>query len=365
MAQKDYYGVLGLKRGASEAEIKKAFRRLARKYHPDVNPGDKQAEAKFKEIAEAYEVLGDPKNRAQYDQMGDQAFREFFAGRRAASAGYGGYRSSFRDMDFSDLFGDLFGEREVFRSRGPARGEDYVYQLEIGFMDAIRGTSTQIHLRKEESCPICKGSGADPSGKWVTCQQCGGSGMVELSRERTVLRQVCPRCNGEGRISETPCKSCGGNGRAPKEETISVKIPPGVDDGSKLRVAGKGGQGMDGGPPGDLYVQIRIRPHPEFTRKGDDIYSRVEISVPEAVLGDKVRVPTVDGMVHMTIPPGTQNGQKLRLKGRGAPRLRGSERGDHYVEVRVLIPRKIDGETRRIFRDLKGKLSSSRLRERN
>jgi len=357
MAQKDYYGVLGLKRGASEAEIKKAFRRLARKYHPDVNPGNKQAEAKFKEIAEAYEVLGDPQNRAQYDQMGDQAFREFFAGRRAEAAGYGGYRSSFRDMDFSDLFGDLFGEREVFRSRGPTRGEDYVYQLEIGFMDAIRGTSTHIHLRKEEFCPICKGSGADPSGKSVTCQQCGGSGMLEISREGTVLRQVCPRCDGEGRISETPCKSCGGNGRASKEETISVKIPPGVDDGSKLRIAGKGGQGIDGGPPGDLYVQIRIRPHPEFTRKGDDIYSRVEISVPEAVLGDKVRVPTVDGMVNMTIPPGTQNGQKLRLKGRGAPRLRGSGRGNHYVELRVSIPRKIDEETRRIFQDLKGKLS--------
>ncbi len=349
--------MLGLKRGASEAEIKKAFRRLARQYHPDVNPGDKQAEARFKEIAEAYEVLGDPKNRAKYDQMGDQAFREFFAGRQAEAAGYGGYRSSFRDMDFSDLFGDLFGEREVFRSRGPTRGEDYLYQLEIGFMDAIRGASTQIRLRKEEFCPICKGSGADPSGKWVTCQQCGGSGMVEISREGTVLRQVCPRCDGEGRISETPCKSCGGNGRAPKEETISVKIPPGVDDGSKLRIAGKGGQGIDGGPPGDLYVQIRIRPHPEFTRKGDDIYSRVEISVPEAVLGDKVRVPTVDGMVNMTIPSGTQNGQKLRLKGRGAPRLRGSGRGDHYVEVRVLIPKKIDEETRRIFQDLRIKLS--------
>lgn len=357
MPQKDYYGVLGLNKGASEAEIKKAFRRLARKYHPDVNPGDKEAEAKFKEIAEAYEVLGDPKNRAQYDQMGDQAFREFFTGSREEAAGHGGYRSSFRDMDFSDLFGDLFGQREVYRSRGPTRGEDYLYQLKIGFMDAIRGTSTHIRLRKEEFCPICKGSGADPSGKWVTCHQCSGSGMVELSREQTLIRQVCPRCKGEGRINENPCKSCGGSGRTEKEETISVKIPPGVDDGSKLRIGGKGGHGMDGGPPGDLYVHIHIRPHPVFTRKGDDIYSKVEVSIPEAVLGSKVQVHTVDGMVNLTVPQGTQNGQKLRLKGRGAPILRGSGRGDHYVEVRVLIPRKIDEETRRIFQDLRAKLS--------
>jgi len=357
MPQKDYYGVLGLKKGANEADIKKAFRRLARKYHPDVNPGDKEAEAKFKEIAEAYEVLGDSKNRAQYDQMGDQAFREFFTERQKEAAGYGGYHSSFRDMDFSDLFGDLFGEREAYRSRGPTRGEDYLYQLEIGFMDAIQGTSTQIRLRKEELCPICIGSGVDPSGKWVTCHQCSGSGMVELSRGRTVLRQVCPRCKGEGRINENPCKSCGGRGRMEKEETISVKIPPGVDDGSKLRIGGKGGHGMDGGPPGDLYVHIRIRPHPVFTRKGDDIYSRVEVSIPEAVLGSKVQVHTVDGLVNLTVPQGTQNGQKLRLKGRGAPRLRGSGRGDHYVEVRVLIPRKIDEETRRIFQDLRTKLS--------
>jgi molecular chaperone DnaJ len=363
MAGKDYYSVLGLKRGSSETEIKKAFRTLARKYHPDVNPGDKEAEAKFKEVAEAYEVLGDPKKRAEYDRMGDQAFREFYAGRREERAGYGGYRSSFRDMDFSDLFGDLFGERE-YRFRGPARGEDYVNQLDIGFMDAIRGASTQIRLRREEFCPTCNGSGADPSGKWVTCQQCGGSGMVELSRERMVFSQVCPRCNGDGRINDTPCKRCGGRRRVEKEETISVKIPPGVDDGTKLRIAGKGGQGTDGGPPGDLYVQIRIRPHPIFTRKADDIYSKVEISIPEAVLGGKVRVPTVDGTVNLTIPPGTQNGQKLRLKGRGAPRLEGYGRGDHYVEVRVSIPKKIDEGTRKIFQELRDKLPSVAPRSR-
>jgi molecular chaperone DnaJ len=362
MAQKNYYEVLGLKKGASEAEIKKAFRRLARKYHPDVNPGDKGAEARFKDISEAYEVLGDPKKRAEYDQMGDQAFRDFFTGRREEAAGYGGYRSSFRDMEFSELFGDLFERGETFRPRGRARGEDYLYQLEIGFTDAIGGASTEIRLRKEDVCPTCNGSGGDPSGKRVTCQQCGGSGMVELSRERMTVRQVCPRCHGEGRINETPCGGCRGRGRVEREETVSVKIPPGVRDGSKLRIAGKGGQGMDGGPPGDLYIQIRIGPHPIFSRKGDDIYSTVEVSIPEAVLGGKVQVSTLDGMVNMTIPPGTQNGQKLRLKGRGAPHLKGSGRGDHYVEVRVLIPKKIDEETRKIFQDLGAKFSRSTSR---
>jgi molecular chaperone DnaJ len=362
MAQKDYYDVLGLKKGASEAEIKKAFRRLARKYHPDVNPGDKGAEARFKEISEAYEVLSDPKKRAEYDQMGDQAFRDFFRGRREEAAGDGGYRSSFRDMDFSELFGDLFEKREAVRPRGPIRGEDYLYQLEIGFMDAIRGASTQIRLRKEEACPTCNGSGGDPSGKWVNCGQCGGSGMVEFSRERMMVRQVCPRCHGEGRINETPCKDCQRRGRVERDETVSVKIPPGVNDGSTLRIARKGGQGMNGGPPGDLYVRIRIGPHPVFSRKGDDIHSSVDVSIPEAVLGGKVQVSTVDGGVNMTIPPGTQNGQKLRLKGRGAPHLKGSGRGDHYVEVRVLIPKKIDEETRKIFQDLGTKLSRSRSR---
>ena len=340
MAQKDYYDVLGLKKGVSEAEIKKAFRRLARQYHPDVNAGDKEAEEKFKGVSEAYDVLGDPKKRAEYDHMGDQAFREFYTGRREATGGGGGYRSSFRDMDFADLFGDLFGQKTTYRSSGPVRGDDYAYQL-----------------RKEEVCPMCKGSGADPGGEWVTCPQCDGSGTMELSKGQMVMRQVCPRCRGEGRISETPCKGCGGRGRVEKEETVSVKIPPGVDEGSKLRIAGKGGQGIDGGPPGDLYIQIRLRPHPPFTRKGDDIYSKLEISISEAVLGAKVRVATVDGTVNMAIPPGAQNGQKFRLKGRGAPRLKRSGRGDHYVEVRVLIPKKLDEKTRKIFQDLGERLS--------
>jgi molecular chaperone DnaJ len=362
MPQKDYYDVLGLKKGASEAEIKKAFRRLARQYHPDVNPGDKEAEEKFKKVSEAYDVLGDPKRRAEYDNMGDQAFREFYTGRREATAGFGGYRSSFRDMDFADLFGDLFEQKTTYQSRGPVRGEDYLYQLEIGFMDAIRGASTQIRLRKEEVCPMCKGSGADPGSEWVTCPQCSGSGMVELSKGQMVMRQMCPRCHGQGRMSKTPCKGCGGRGRVEKEETVSVKIPPGVDEGSKLRIAGKGGGGIDGGPPGDLYIQIRLKPHPHFTRVGDDIYSRLEISISDAVLGAKVRVSTVDGTVNMAIPPGAQNGQKFRLKGRGAPRLKKSGRGDHYVEIRVLIPKKIDEKTRKIFQDLRERLSANASR---
>jgi len=363
MTKKDYYKILGVKKDASQDEIKKAFRKLARKYHPDVNPGDKAAEAKFKEISEAYEVLSDPKARKEYDTRDSFDFSDFF-GQRAAGAGagssYRGFRKGFTHVDLGDIFGDIFsggpamgGAKRAYRSSSaPRKGKDIYYKMWIDFMDAIRGTRTEINLDHEVACNVCGGTGVSPSGKWETCPECGGSGRIQMGGLWGSSQQTCPVCHGTGRVNQTPCVACGGTGRQRKTERISVNIPKGVDHGSKVRLAGKGEPGLNGGPPGDLYIEIQLSPHPVFTRKGGDLYCKVPISVTEAVLGGIIEVPTIDGTVKMKIPPGTPSGKRFRLAGKGVKPLKGTRKGDQYVEVEVAIPKNIDERAKKLFREL-------------
>lgn len=363
MTKKDYYKILGVKKDASQDEIKKAFRKLARKYHPDLNPGDKVAEAKFKEISEAYEVLSDKKARKEYDTRDSFDFSDFFGQRASGTAGgasFRGFRKGFSRVDLNDIFGDIFGDeafmgsskRGYTRSSMSRRGKDVYYKMWVDFMDAIRGTKTEINLDHEVACSVCGGTGVSPSGKWDTCPECGGSGRIQMAGLGIPIQQTCPVCHGTGRVNQTPCAACGGSGKQRKTERISVKIPPGVDNGSKVRLSGKGEPGINGGPPGDLYIEIQLRPHPFFTRKGGDIYCKVPISIPEAALGGSIEVPTINGTVKMKVPPGTPNGKRFRLAGKGIKSLKGNHKGDQYVEVEVVIPKNVSGRARQIFEEL-------------
>lgn len=347
--KEDYYKILGIDRNADEKEIKRAYRRLARKYHPDVNPGDKTAEQKFKEINEAYEVLSDPKKRADYDRFGHAAFEPGFGA--GPGPGFETFEEAFefpRDFGFGDIFGDLFGRRA---ERVPKKGEDITYSIEISLEDAVFGTSPRLTLNKESLCSECGGTGAQ-KGTLQVCPDCKGTGQISTRKGFFSLSQTCVKCRGTGRISTATCRVCGGRGKTLKTETISVNIPPGVEDGSKVRVAGMGGAGERGGPPGDLYIITKIRPHPFFERKGDDLYCEVPISMSEAVLGAKIEIPTIDGMASMVIPAGTNSGQIFRLKGKGVPHLKGGTRGDQYCSVKIIGPKVIDDKTRELFREL-------------
>jgi len=352
--KRDYYEVLGVNKGASQADIKKAFRKLARKYHPDVNPGNKTAEQKFKEMSEAYEVLSDAGKRKQYDQFGHAAFGGGYG--PGPEAGFGGSRPGaeyFRGGNFEgfgDIFGDLFGERA--RPRGPHKGEDTTYAVEVDLEDAVYGKTMQVDLRREAACATCGGSGAQPGTGRRTCPTCMGSGSVSQGRGFMQIAQPCPTCRGEGTINPNPCRTCGGRGVVPKSERINVKVPPGVDNGSKIRVAGMGGPGEKGGPPGDVYIITKVRPHPYFERKGDNLYSEAKVTVKEAALGDKIELPTVDGMVSLTVPPGVQTGQQLKLKGKGVPHLGGGGVGDHYVTLKVVTPTGLGEREKELLREL-------------
>lgn len=354
--KRDYYEVLGVKKDASQADIKKAFRKLARKYHPDVNPGNKTAEQNFKEMSEAYEVLSDAGKRQQYDQFGHAAFGGGYGPGPEAGPGFGGQRPGaehFRSGNFEgfgDIFGDLFGERA--RPRGPHKGEDTTYAVEVDLEDAIYGRTMQVDLRREATCATCGGSGAQPGTSRRTCPTCMGSGSVSQGRGFMQIAQPCPTCGGEGTINPNPCRICGGRGVVPRSERINVKIPPGVDNGSKIRVAGMGGPGEQGGPPGDVYIITKVRPHPYFERKGDNLYSEAKITVREATLGDKIEIPTVDGMVSLTVPPGVQTGQQLKLKGKGVPHLGGGGVGDHYVTLKVVTPTGLGDREKDLLREL-------------
>jgi molecular chaperone DnaJ len=352
--KRDYYDVLGISRSASEADVKKAFRKLARKYHPDVNPSDKSAEQKFKEMNEAYEVLSDPKKRQQYDQFGHAAFDAGFGQGGGPGAGFEGFTQGaefFRGGGgFEDIFGNVFGERAA--SRGPARGGDITYAVEIDLEDAIYGKTMQVDLRRDVACSACGGTGAQPGTSRRTCPTCMGAGSVRQGRGFMQFAQACPTCHGEGTINPNPCRTCGGGGVVPKSERINVKIPPGVDNGSKVRVAGMGAPGERGGKPGDVYIVTKVRPHSYFERKGDNLYSEAGVTFKEAALGEKIEIPTVDGMVSLTVPAGVQTGQQLKLKGKGVPHLGGGGTGDHYVTIKVVTPAGLSERGKELLREL-------------
>ncbi len=350
---KDYYEVLGIPKGSKIEDVKKAYRKLARKYHPDVNPGDADAERKFKEIGEAYSVLSDPKRKEAYDRYGHAGFEGY--GPEAGPGGFGGFRPE--DMggfgagvDFSDIFVDIFGA--AGRRMGPMKGLDSQYTMEIDLEDAIFGTTANLTVNRDASCAACGGTGNRPGSKPIECPDCKGTGKVRSGKMFFAVNQACARCKGTGKLGFDPCSSCRGRGVTPVTEQLKVKIPAGVDNGSKVRVAGKGGAGSGGGPPGDLYIITKVRPHGFFERKGDNLYCEMPVTITEAALGTKIDVPTKDGMVTMTVPPGTQSGQTLRLRGKGVPHLGGTGAGDQYVKISVVVPEKLTEQARQLLRDL-------------
>jgi len=359
MEFKDYYATLGVPKTATEKEIKQAYRRLARKYHPDVNPGNKQAEEKFKEISEAYEVLSDKDKRAKYDQYG-----EYW--RQATKAGAEGWPGGFTTQTgpgapefdlgggFSDLFETLFGGRtRTTTSRGRTRqapGRDITHDIEVTLEEAYSGATRNLVLTVPEACPVCGGTGDQPGARRQTCPTCRGTGRS--SGIGGLLGQDCETCGGAGTVAAERCSNCRGTGSVERQRRLEVKIPPGVDEGSKIRLAGEGSPGVPGGPRGDLYLTVHVRPHPQFERKGDDLTVEVPITFPEAALGAEISVPTLTGRVKMKVPPGTQSGQSFRLAGLGMPRLRGSGRGDQYVKVKVTVPRNLAPREREIISEL-------------
>ncbi len=331
---KDYYKILGVDPSASQEEIKKAYRKLVLKYHPDRNPGDKEAEERFKEINEAYEVLGDPEKRAQYDSM-----RSGFGGRFGEDFAQDLGFDSFSDF-FKDIFDEFFGFGRRASRPHPEAGADLRYELEITFEEAARGTERVIRIPKLSPCPSCGGTGAK-GGRLHVCPTCGGRGTISYREGFFSIRRTCHSCGGTGRVIREYCPRCGGSGTVRVEKSISVKIPPGVDSGTRLKIAGEGEPGRNGGPPGDLYIEIRLKKHPIFERVGDDVICEVPISFVQACLGDEIEVPTLDGKVKIKIPPGTQPGDTFRIKGKGFPHLNGYGSGDQVVKVNIEIPKKL------------------------
>ena len=336
MAKRDYYDVLGVPRSAADEELKKAYRRLALKFHPDRNPDDPDAEEKFKEASEAYAVLSDPEKRRAYDRFG-------FEGVGAGGAGGfpGGDFAAFGDL-FNDLFGDLFGARMGGRRAGRGqRGADLRYTHEIALREVLTGVETSLSIPRMMRCETCRGTGARPGTKPETCGRCGGSGQAIFQQGLFRISRPCDVCRGEGTIVRDPCKTCRGTGRTEGERSIKVRIPPGVEDGMRLRVAGEGEAGISGGPPGDLYVVIRVKPHPLFVREGPDLVCEVPIPFVQAALGAEIEVPTLEGKVALRIPEGTQSGKVLRLRGKGLPSVTGGARGDQLVKLFVEVPSRL------------------------
>lgn len=349
-SQKDYYELLGVSKSASADELKKAYRKLAVKFHPDKNPGNAEAEAKFKEISQAYEVLKDPQKRATYDQFGHAAFSQ-------GGGGGGGMRGGGFTDPF-DIFREVFGGgrgggggifEEFFGgggggSGGAAAGADLRYDLDITLREAAEGTEKEIIYRRPVVCDRCGGNGAEPGTRKIKCPTCGGSGQVTSNRGFISFRQVCPTCHGSGEILETPCKKCAGEGRVIENSRVKVRIPPGVDNGSRLRSAGKGEAGVGGGPAGDLYVVIHIEEHERFERRGDDLFCEIGIPFTKATLGGTVEVPTLTSRATLKIPAGTQSGTTFRLRGHGMPNLRSQAKGDQLVKVSIDVPKKLSAE---------------------
>jgi molecular chaperone DnaJ len=379
MAKKDYYQILGVKKDAKADEIKKAYRKLARKFHPDVNPNDKTAEEKFKEVQEAYDVLSDEKKRKVFDRFGyynDNLDPDAPFASGATAGGAGGFDFSGFSWDqstsgggssFRDIFSDLFGgggatRREPEPPRPlPKKGRDIEIPLALSFEEAFKGLTTNITVNRSEQCSRCQGAG-DTGGPVITCPTCSGTGQVLKSGGRLQFSQTCPDCEGTGR-RRTPCSLCHGKGVTPKTEQVKIRIPAGVDTGSRVRIPKKGHGGRLGAEPGDLYIVTNVGKHPFLERKGDNIYVTVPVTVPEAALGAKIEVPTVEGKAQLKIPPGTESGQKFRLRERGFPSLRNpSLRGDEFIEVKITLPKVISEETKDILRQFE-KLNSEKPRK--
>jgi molecular chaperone DnaJ len=349
MAKRDYYEVLGLSRGASEQDIKSAFRRLAKDCHPDRNHGDTDAERKFKELNEAYEALKDPQKRAAYDQFGHAAFD----GQGRGGQGFGpDFASSMSDI-FDDLFGEFMGGRRGSRQRsGRERGADLRYNMEITLTEAFEGKTAQIRVPTSVTCDACSGSGAKTGTQPTTCPTCSGAGKVRASQGFFTIERTCPSCQGRGEIINDPCNSCSGSGRVVKERNLSVNIPAGVEDGTRIRLAGEGEAGLRGGPAGDLYIFLSLKPHEFFQRDGADIFCRVPISMTTAALGGHIDVPTVDGgKTRVKVPEGTETGKQFRLKSKGMPVLRSKVTGDMYIQVDVETPKSLTRRQRELLEE--------------
>ena len=346
MPTKDYYETLGVAREASGEEIKQAYRALARKHHPDVSKDKSVAEHRFKEINEAYEVLSDPNKRAQYDRFGS-------AGNGAGGAGFGFDQAA----GFGDIFDMFFGNvrPNAGRRTGPQRGSDLRYDLEITLEEAFAGATKEIGFSHLAQCDVCKGTCAQPGTLVTSCPQCSGSGIVRTARQTPlgpiVTQMTCSRCGGEGHTVEHPCEACLGRGRREIERKLTVKVPAGVDDGSRIRIGANGEAGIRGGPPGDLYVYLGVAPHALFNRDGMDTYVDIPVSFPQAAMGASISVPTLEGELAMTLPAGTQAGTVLRMKGRGMPSVRGTQRGDHHVTVHVMVPTKMNKRQRDLLEE--------------
>ncbi|MCB1380014.1 MAG: molecular chaperone DnaJ [Alphaproteobacteria bacterium] len=360
MAKRDFYEILGVGKNADEKELKSAYRKLAKQYHPDANPGDKTAEAKFKEISEAYDILKDPQKKAAYDRFGHQAFEGGMGGGRGpGGAGFGpDFNSSMSDI-FEDLFGDFMGGqrgRGGGRGRGgasgAARGADLRYNMEIALTEAYTGKTAQIRVPSSVTCDTCGGSGAKAGSAPKTCGTCGGQGAVRSQSGFFTVERTCPTCQGRGQVISDPCNSCGGQGRVTKERTLSVNIPAGVEDGTRIRLAGEGEAGLRGGPTGDLYIFLSVRPHEFFQRDGADLFCKVPVSMAAASLGGEIEVPTIDGKkARVSIPEGTQTGKQFRLKAKGMPVLRSSQFGDMYIQVSVETPVNLSKRQRELLRE--------------
>jgi molecular chaperone DnaJ len=363
-AATDLYEILGVPKNASAADVKKAYRKLAREYHPDKNPGDAQAEERFKEIQTAYDVLGDPEKRKQYDQLGSRVFN---GGRVDPNA--------FRDVNFDfsgnlgdlgDILGGLFGNAnrgagQRQRPRGQ-RGRDVEVEVNVSFEDSLKGLETKIPVSLDTACAACRGSGAEPGTTPIVCPECRGRGVVAESQGLFALSQPCPRCRGNGTVVEKPCAVCGGSGRERGTKRYSVKIPAGVKDGTRIKLKGKGEAGFGGAPAGDLHVVTRVAPSPLYERRGSDLVIEVPVTYAEAALGAEVEVPTPDGKISLKVPAGTQDGRTLRVRGRGAPKLSGTGRGDLHARVRVSVPTKLSKAEREAIENLQ-KVSRANPRE--
>jgi len=357
MSKRDYYDVLGVSKGASEAELKKAYRKKAMELHPDRNKDNPDAEAKFKEVNEAYDILKDPEKRAAYDRFGHAAFE---GGNGAGPGGFGGggfgghpgngdFGSAFSDV-FEDLFGDFMGG-----GRGgnrATRGSDLRYNLRISLEEAYTGKQKTIRVQSSVACESCQGTGAEGGSEPMTCPTCSGMGKVRAQQGFFTVERTCPTCGGRGQIINNPCKTCGGSGRQQKERTLSVNIPPGVETGTRIRLAGEGEAGLRGGPPGDLYIFIEVKDHPIFERDGQNLFCRVPISMTTAALGGEVEVPTIDGgRARVKIPAGSQSGRQMRLRGKGMPALRGGPAGDMYIELVVETPVNLTSRQKELLRE--------------